>query len=80
VRAVVEPLWLSMEISQSILSGTRRRAIISEAEAMLRREALLPPRRARSCARAPVSKWPRLLTRTGSRSLPALHITRIKKS
>lgn len=83
VRAVVEPLWVFMEVAGNILSDAQQRAIISEAEAMLRREALLPPRRARSCARAvraPVSKWPRLLTRTDHKALPVLKITRIKKS
>ena len=83
VRALVGPLWMVLAAGGDILSTEQQRALVARVEEMLADEALLPPRRARSsprAVRAPVSKWPRLLTRTETKGLPILKIIRIKKT
>ena len=83
VRALMEPLWLMLQAAEGLLSARQISAIVERIETLMQREALLPPRRARSsprAVRAPVSKWPRLLTRQETKGRPKLKITRIKKS
>jgi len=81
VRAVVAPLWMFLELAQGEISERQQAAIIAKAQLQLEREALLPERRPRRCARAvraPVGKWPRLLTRSDHKGHPILVITRFK--
>lgn len=83
VRALVEPLWLILEAGEGLLSAAQIQQLVSRIEALMQREALLPERRPRSCARAvraPVSKWPRLLIRNDAKGRQVLKITRIAKS
>ncbi len=83
VLALVEPLWLVLSVADGILSAAQQAALVAEVQTLFMREALLPPRRARTyprAIRAPVSKWPRLLTRTQSIGRPELKIIRTKKS
>ena len=83
VLALVEPLWLVLSVAEGILSHAQQTALVAGVQSLLEREALLPPRRARSsprAVRAPVSKWPRLLTRTHTTGAPSLKIIRAKNS
>jgi hypothetical protein len=83
VRAVVAPLWMFLELAQGEISERQQAAILAKAQLQLEREALLPARRPRRCARAvraPVGKWPRLLTRSDHKGHPILEITRFKKT
>lgn len=83
VRALVEPLWLILEAGEGLLSAAQTEQLVARITALMQREALLPERRPRRCARAvraPVSKWPRLLTRNDAKGRPVLKITRIAKS
>lgn len=83
VLALVEPLWLVLSVAHGIISSAQQAALVAEVQTLLAHEALLPPRRARSsprAVRAPVSKWPRLLTRTQTNGAPALKVIRAKRT
>jgi Transposase DDE domain len=64
VMRLVQAQWLVLQASGSLLAPEQAAAVAQAVFALMMEQAVLPPRRTRTCPRAvrqPVSAWPRLL-------------------
>ena len=64
VRDLSDALWVVTAAAEGLLSPDQLRILVERTMKMIASEALLPPRRSRSCPRAvrqPIGSWPRLV-------------------